>query len=382
MNPKKKNEISVKKDFEKTYLPIYPYVDVTQMGNDLLDWIQPAKKEEKNEEPKIKVQHRKSYPQEWTAYNNAQQNEKVLLMNILDELLSYIPLPERKGAGRKPISIRDKVFHIVLQAYNGKSSRRSVADLQIAKKLNYLEKSPHFNTILKSLKDPNVSPYLHHLISVSGLPLQNVESDFAIDSSGFSTSQFDRWLDVRTEGKSKKRRFRKCHLTCGVRTNIITAVNITKGYSADSPQFPSLVYKTNKIYDIREISADKAYSSKKNLSIVSQVGGIAYIPFKRHATGKRSAGSLIWGRMYRYFINNQEEFMQHYHKRSNIETVFHMIKTKFGKHIRSRDEIGQINEILAKCLAHNICVLVQESFELGIDINFEKCANIPIAHNY
>ena len=60
------------------------------------------------------------------------------------------------------------------------------------------------------------------------------------------------------------------------------------------------------------------------------------------------------------------------------ESVFHMIKRKFGSYLRSRTETGQFNEILAKCLCHNLCVLIQEAFELGIDLNFEKCANIPI----
>ena len=35
-----------------------------------------------------------TYPQDWTAYNKAQSREKIVLMNILDELLSYIPLEE------------------------------------------------------------------------------------------------------------------------------------------------------------------------------------------------------------------------------------------------------------------------------------------------
>jgi len=59
-----------------------------------------------------------------------------------------------------------------------------------------------------------------------------------------------------------------------------------------------------------------------------------------------------------------------------------MLKIKFGSHLRSKYEIGQINEILAKCLCHNLCVLTQEMFELGINVDFEKCANIEIAHKH
>jgi hypothetical protein len=263
---------------------------------------------------KDKKAERLTYPQDWTAYNKAQQSEKIYLMRFLDELLGYIPFPERKGVGRKPVQARDKIFYLTLQAYNIKSSRRCIADLQIAKKLGFIDKAPHFNTVLKCLKDPSVMTYLKHLINVSGLPLQQVESDFAVDSSGFSTSMFDRWFDVRLGKQSDKRRFRKAHLTCGVKTNIITAVNITAGYNADSPQFKDLILETNRVYGIHEVSADKAYSSRANLNLVSNLGGVPYIPFKKHTTGKRRREALLWGRMYRYYTQHQEEFMQHYHK--------------------------------------------------------------------
>jgi transposase len=60
--------------------------------------------------------------------------------------------------------------------------------------------------------------------------------------------------------------------------------------------------------------------------------------------------------------------MQHYHKRSNIESTFSMIKRKFGDSVRSKTLTAQINEILCKILAHNLCVVIQETHELGIDI--------------
>ncbi|MEK6983173.1 MAG: transposase [Nanoarchaeota archaeon] len=84
--------------------------------------------------------------------------------------------------------------------------------------------------------------------------------------------------------------------------------------------------------------------------------------------------------MYNYFISKREELMMHYRMRSNVESTFNMLKRKFGDHLRSKNEFSQNNEVMAKCLAHNLCVLIQESLELGIDINFKKCAGIPVAH--
>tara|TARA_Y100000310_G_scaffold316095_1_gene367443 strand:- start:66 stop:1202 length:1137 start_codon:yes stop_codon:yes gene_type:complete len=321
------------------------------------------------------------YSQDWTAYNKAQSREKIILMKILDELLNYINFPKEKKVGRNPVPIRDKIFYILMQSYNEKSSRRCVSDLELARRMNYIEKTPHFNTILKCIKDTSITKHLKHLISVSGIPLQQVETDFAVDASGFSTSMFGRWFDVRLGKNSEKRKFIKAHLTCGVKTNIITAINITKGYSADSPEFKSLIDQTNRIYNIKEVSADKAYSSRKNLQTTYDLGAIPFIPFKSNVGhGTKSNTSNIWKKMYIYFTEYQQQFYHHYHKRSNCESTFNMIKCKFGSHLRSRSEIGQENEILVKCLCHNLCVLIQEAFELGIDLNFEKCADIPIAH--
>ena len=74
--------------------------------------------------------------------------------------------------------------------------------------------------------------------------------------------------------------------------------------------------------------------------------------------------------MYHYFMYKHEEFLKHYHKRSNVETCFHMIKTKFKDNLRSKTQTAQINELLCKILAHNICVVIQEINELGLKGEF------------
>jgi transposase len=74
--------------------------------------------------------------------------------------------------------------------------------------------------------------------------------------------------------------------------------------------------------------------------------------------------------MYHYFNFRRDEFLGHYHKRSNIESVFSMLKRKLGDHIRSKTDVAMRNEALCKILAHNLCVLIQEMHELGIEPTF------------
>ena len=77
--------------------------------------------------------------------------------------------------------------------------------------------------------------------------------------------------------------------------------------------------------------------------------------------------------MYYYFMLNNDEFYDHYHKRSNVETTMHMIKSKFGDSVKSKTWTAQVNEVLCKVICHNICVVIQEMFELGIKPNFNFC---------
>jgi hypothetical protein len=47
-----------------------------------------------------------------------------------------------------------------------------------------------------------------------------------------------------------------------------------------------------------------------------------------------------------------------------------MIKMKFGGTVRSKTLVAQVNEVLCKVLCHNICVLIQSIYELGLEPTF------------
>jgi hypothetical protein len=72
--------------------------------------------------------------------------------------------------------------------------------------------------------------------------------------------------------------------------------------------------------------------------------------------------------MYHLFMYNREAYMLHYHKRSNADSAFSMLKGKFGDAVRSKSEVGQVvNEVLATCPCHNVCVLIRAARELGVE---------------
>jgi transposase len=218
---------------------------------------------------------------------------------------------------------------------------------------------------------------LHRLVEISSLPLKQIETDFAIDSTCFGTSRYTTYFDVRYNQKKDKqaRLWRKCHAVCGVKSNIIVSIDVTSGNVNDMTRFIPLAEDTSRNFKIRDFLGDKGYLSGENFFKIRELGGKAFIPFKSNTTGNSNSPSKhrsYFKQAFRFFKEHQEEYLNHYHKRSNIESCFSSIKRRFGNNIRCKKEISQDNEILSKVLAYNICILVQELFLNKIDLNFMK----------
>ena len=215
----------------------------------------------------------------WTSYNATQIEEKHRFAALLSELCWGVPEPEQVR-GRPRLPLGDMVFAAVLKVYVGFSSRRFTADLRDAHSGGLIRSTPHFNSVSRYLSDPQLTDVLKNLVTVSSLPLKAVETDFAVDSSGFSTSRFVRWFNKKYGRETDNREWVKCHLMYGVRTKIVTSVDISGWTANDTSYFVPLVERTAEHFQIREVSADKAYLSRKNLNAVERVGGTAYVPFK------------------------------------------------------------------------------------------------------
>jgi transposase len=95
------------------------------------------------------------------------------------------------------------------------------------------------------------------------------------------------------------------------------------------PYFKGLVDRTADAgFTMKEVSADKGYLGASNMLATLQRGVIPYIPFKSNSVGNSrgsyGAKSQLWSRMYHFYMMNRPQFLEHYHKRSNVETTFHM----------------------------------------------------------
>ena len=310
---------------------------------------------------------RKTYKQDWKNYNLAQTKEKELFMKLLADLTSKISNPVY-NIGRPTNPLSDMIYSMVFKTYSTFSGRRFNTDMREAKDSNYVSKNISYNSMFDYFNKKELTQILSDLVIITSLPLKSIEKDFTIDGTGFGTSIFQRWFSFKYGREISSRKWVKCHFMCGAKTNIITSVKIASEFDADCPQLEELYNKTNEYFDMEQLSGDKAYLSRNNLELIEDNGTRAFIPFKSNSTPNKKGA--IWKKLYHYFMLNNDEFFDNYHKRSNAESTVMMIKSKFGDAVRSKNWTAQVNEVLCKIIAHNICCVIMESFCLGIKSDF------------
>lgn len=310
-----------------------------------------------------------TYSQNWTAYNKAQTGEKAMFVNLLSDLCRLVPSPPQ-AIGRPRLPLGDMAFASIYKTYERMSARRFTSDLRDAEGKGLIDKAPSFNSVLRYMREPDMTDVLTNLLELSSLPLRAVETQFAIDSSGFGTTNMRTWFSTKHGREVREREWRKVHAMCGTSTHIVTAARVTESASNDAPHLPELLATTaGNFPSVQEVSADKGYLTKANAEAVEKHGAVPFIPFKINSV-EPPVGSA-WARMYHLFAYQRDEFLTHYHRRSNVETVFAMVKAKFGDGLLGKTLTAQTNEVLGKFVAHNLCVLIQAFHELGIDPTFD-----------
>ena len=322
-----------------------------------------------NEDGTATITKRITYSQQWSEYNQAQTSELKMFDELLYDLVQNVDEPHYVF-GRPTIPLREQVFCSVIKVYSQLSSRRASMLYEYAKQRGFIQHKPHFNVVSKLLNRSDLDPILSKLLTTTALPLRSVEERFAVDSSGFSTTSFSSYCREKHK-TGKTHQWLKAHVAVGVKTNIIAGVEIGEEHSADSPKFIPLAQQLiANGFNMREISGDKAYMSNDNLVYADSMGATAFIPFRNGVGARGSDRSSTWTKMFYYFMYNREEFLRHYHARSNVETTFSAIKKKLGETLKSRNRQAQVNELMCKLIAYNITVLIQEMHELGIKPDF------------
>lgn len=301
---------------------------------------------------------------DWSKYNAGQVNEGDNFAQLLHALCQGIVEPEHKGRGRPTLPLADVVFSGVLKQFECKSLRRLQSDQRRLHDEGLTTKLVSFNSLARYMRDPALVPLLRTLVQESASPLAGIERVIAVDATGFGTSvRFNHFDNKHGKGKDAVRDYVKAHAACGTITKVVTDLVVTRSVgegTGDSSNFEAVLRGTRLHFNVDKVLADKAYSTYAALQAVEDMGAVPYIPFKSNATGKH--GPDVWKRMYHYVQLNEAEFLGHYHKRSNVESLFSAMKRKFDSHLMAKDEIGLVNEVYCKFIAHNVVTLANAMY--------------------
>jgi transposase len=193
-------------------------------------------------------------------------------------------------------------------------------------------------------------PYIRNVMNQSVSFLRRKGMNIAVDSTGFRTGNSSIWYDIRIRRKNTKRDCIKLHISMDVDTGIIYWFTITPSKRHDSPELKNLL---KHLPDLGDVFGDKGYSSRNNCQLVADKNGVPYLHFKDNATNK-AKGKPAWIISIRAYKKNTDQWLNIYHARSIVESVFSSLKRRWGSFLRSRRKWMQKKELSLKVLSYNI----------------------------
>ncbi|PIN89176.1 hypothetical protein COU57_06500 [Candidatus Pacearchaeota archaeon CG10_big_fil_rev_8_21_14_0_10_32_14] len=198
---------------------------------------------------------------------------------------------------------------------------------------------------LKSVPDHSTLVKFHKKINVINLERLLYKKDVitsAIDSSGFETNHMsyhyaNAW---NRQDRRKYRRYLKVSIAIDTDSQYILSQKIRLGPRNDNIDFESVLDGVK----CKFVVADKGYDSKSNrYFVLRKMKAYPHIP-QRKWSGKNYARSRVP-------IKFDEKT---YHQRSKVETVFSVLKRKYGCSVLSKSFETQKKEVIIRMLAYNI----------------------------
>jgi hypothetical protein len=250
--------------------------------------------------------------------------------------------------------------------------------------------NPSKNSWVRYVHNPALTELLYECLRLTARVVRNIEKAIVIDATAFSTCQTENWLDSNY-GKKRRRKHNlwiKGHAATGAYTNVVvsllTSTNENQG-SADTNFFDRLLKFATKVWDLKWVLADKGYLSEDNIQAANARNLRALIPIV--STWKiENARSEEMRKLINLYRNDNATFQEKYRYRTKIESVFSAIKRTTGYHSRTRfrkadvaealSDVqfvgrGRINELLAKCVTHNLRQLVRLEHLHADRVNFD-----------
>ena len=198
-----------------------------------------------------------------------------------------------------------------------------------------LRRMPHHTTLVKFAK--RISPSL-----LSKLITEKEAETIAIDSSGFQTNNMSYYYANvwNKQDKRKHRRYLKVSIAIDTDKQSVLSYKIRLGPRNDTIDFKSVL----KDLSAKFVVADKGYDSRTN----------RYFVLRKMKAYPHIARRIVSGATYERAGVKLKFDEDIYHRRSKAETVFSVIKRKYGSIVLSKRFDTQKKEMIFRLVAYNL----------------------------
>lgn len=169
-----------------------------------------------------------------------------------------------------------------------------------------------------------------------------------IDGTGHSKQRGSRHYYRRIGKKTKKKDFVKVVGVDDLTTQLVLAVKIRKKSRHDNVDFKPSVNRVARATSLDTVIGDKGFDAQKNHEVVHQHGALLITPIRNQDVPVWRTSGADRKKLKRNFPTKT------YHKRSKKETVWSVVKQKFGDVVRALTFHMQKIELLCRYLAYNI----------------------------
>lgn len=175
--------------------------------------------------------------------------------------------------------------------------------------------------------------------------------DLVIDTTGLKVYGEGEWK-VRQHGYSKRRTWRKLHLSVDARTQEIVVSDLTENSTGDQEHLPALMEAAPRDMKLRRVFADGIYDTHGCYDAVRKRGATLITPPRKnavlpppdtppHPRHKAIRDCKAWGR-------KRWKKRRGYHRRSLAETAMYRFKITFGGNLAARELKHQKTEAAVK----------------------------------
>ena len=308
---------------------------------------------------------KKRWPRNESIYNKVQESEFLNFFEFVRYLTNYV------CKGKKMKSIIQCL--LIWRKFPNLSVRRARGLLLLLKKFGVISiHVPCFKTLSNYNENNALQTILGNLLEESSKPLSTIENDFATDMTGIRTTLFSSWFSIRAKKEIKRRDHVRAHLTAGVKSMTVPAVDVLMNEGKDNIIMRNHIDRVAADFKINDWLGDTKYWCKENCKKVAEKNGTPYFKCKtgKTAWNGKQEGYPSWKEMNEESNEHPRRYKRHYRFRVKAECAIYSKKSIHGDKVYSRLPSARINEETLRWINHNVNVLNRAHIELDIDPKF------------